>query len=199
MTWKRIVSQLIGAIGFAFAMSATQAATVSLVYTGANDVNGNGAIVVQVGDVLTFDIWFDFVDNPTIGGAFDTLWDTTVLDLVSYETAGLCDDPDCHGFDGPQEFDDHIQWSIGSFGDPISGGLFARMTFSVVGLDFADMVLALGPSTISADAAFYSASDFTPIDVEYNSIELASVPLPAAIWLMVGGLVALVGQRFIAG
>ncbi|MFK8014669.1 MAG: hypothetical protein AB8G17_04460 [Gammaproteobacteria bacterium] len=51
-------------------MGVANAASVSLIYTGSNAIDDDGAIRANSGDVLSFDLVMDFSDRITVGGRF---------------------------------------------------------------------------------------------------------------------------------
>ncbi len=73
-----IFTKIITAISLTGLIACANAASISLNYVGEADVV-DGAVQVFVGDIVTFDVLMDFTDEPTIGGGFDILFDTTGL------------------------------------------------------------------------------------------------------------------------
>lgn len=190
---KHFKISMVVIIGY-FALQ-SQAASVSLVYTGDNAVNDMGELTATQGDILTFDILWDFSDAPTIGGGFDINFNPLALAFESFELAPICNDPDCYGaWSGFLVEEDRIfDWFYGSF-LPIDGELnMGSVTFEFLGHDFSQSFLFLGPTT-GLGGPFISSDDFvTILDVDYNEVRLAPVPLPAAVWLFFGALGALAG------
>ncbi len=66
-------------------------------------------------------------------------------------------------------------------------GVIGTLTFDVLSSDW----FARGQDTDSIFGPFLDFHTFEPIPIEYNSVP--AVPVPAAAWLMFGGLAALFG------
>lgn len=166
------------------------AASISIVYVGTNEVDPGGKVLADTGDLLVFDMVMDFTDHPTIGGGFDILFDTSALGFVSLIEAQPCMDFACPDQDPT---DGRLQTGFASF-TPLTGpALVASVTFQVTGDNVQSTFVALGPTT-GIRGPFISGVDFmTIIDVDYNAIEIGAVPVPAAAWFLLSGLLALLG------
>ncbi len=142
-----------------------------------------------VGDIVTFEIIVDFRDVITIGGPFDVHFDPNALGFASW-TSSYPGDP---GFSRDPEMLNGLLSGF-AFGD--FNGLSGLWTVGVLEFE----VLAAGTTEItpsdstSLAGPFLDAVTFQPIPIEWGSATInAVVPVPAAAWLMVGGLSALVG------
>ena len=78
LTVKRVEQALATLVVALIAISAN-AASLSFVYTGDNDVDSDGTVVAAVNDLLTFDIVMDFTDDPTIGGGYSVSFTAETL------------------------------------------------------------------------------------------------------------------------
>ncbi len=185
------IKKMIGAAALMGLMASANAASISLVYTGANDTDGTGAVIAAIGDVVTFDVVMDFSGDGerTLGGGFDIAFDTAGLAFESYQVADFGDP----FFSRPADLLDGLLES-GAFGD--FGGLsgpatVASVAFTVVGVGEYDISTS---GTMGDGGPFISAIDFTTeLDVDYFGARVSSVPVPAAVWFMLSGLGALVG------
>ncbi|MFK8017492.1 MAG: hypothetical protein AB8G17_18860 [Gammaproteobacteria bacterium] len=177
----------------AFYANAVQAANMSLVYTGAGEVAEDGAVLVQNGDVVTFDIVADF-SGPgeiTIGGFFDVIFDSSLIELDDYfYTFAACGGDPCQ-LPQPQDIGGRLE----SFGFGVFGGLtgptaVASVSFFYVGEgNGSDTVISTDASALGG---FISELDFvTELPVDFYGVTLRQVPVPAAVWLLLGALGAL--------
>lgn len=186
---------LLGAL--ALSAPVAHASSVTVVYTGDNDINGAGHILANVGDQLTFDIMFDFSDASTIGGNFDLLFDPSALSFtqpILYNPSLCLSNADCRGLGGPTFNEDRVWMSFGIFNPLQEMVRYASITLTVTSLPSDGAFVGTGPTSDPFGVSFISGEDFlTPIDVDYNQIGIAAVPLPAAIWSMMLGLGALLG------
>ncbi len=184
-----LVSKFAATVSMAFMCCSTQAARLSLIYTGSGNLNNDGALIAAAGDLVSFEVWMDFTDNPTIGGGFDVHFNSVALEFESLERTTNCSDPDCGGWREPEVSDGLIQdWRAGDFNDGLAGPLaLGLITFTFLEHDFSQPFLEMATSS-GLGGPFVSFDDFTVIDVDYGSFELAPVPLPATFWLMLAAL-----------
>ncbi|MEM6640000.1 MAG: VPLPA-CTERM sorting domain-containing protein [Pseudomonadota bacterium] len=186
------IKKLIGAAALTGVMATANAASLSLVYTGDNEVDTDGAILALAGDSLTFDLIMDFSGDgeATLGGGFDVNFDAMGLEFAEYVSAGLGEQS--FGRDPILEDGRLFNGAFGAFGGLTGPDLVATITFTVIG-DAGDY--QLGPSTTTGDSGpFVSADTFlpqTPPDAIGATVRV--VPVPAAVWFMLSGLGALVG------
>jgi hypothetical protein len=190
--------RILGAAATLLIMSTSNAASLSLEYVGNNNVV-DGVVQAQVGDVLIFNVVMDFSDtfilngvevsSATLGGGFGVEFDPEILEYDSYLSSGIGDDllrrdPD------------------------VSNGLLSDAGFGDVGgLTGPDVVAAItfvaaaqGNVTIGTlpggfvTSEFVSAVDFVSfVPVDYLGIDVAVVPVPAAVWFMLSGVGCLLG------
>ncbi len=182
MTIKRLVhvmavAGLLGAYGTANAVSITAIA------------DNTGPLVV--GDTTTVSFFADFSDDLTLGGTFDILFDAGVLAVVDYQQPTVGDP----GFFVPGTITDGniVGGGFGDFGGLGDVGLVAAVTFEVIGV-FVETGITMQNGT-GGGGPFFSAITFQEQVVNYDGSQavLTGVPLPAAVWLMIGGLGALFG------
>lgn len=177
MLISKIVSHWVGAF-LVISVSFAQAATISLSPTSQNVTQGS-----QVSLLLNM----DFSDDPTSGGGVDIFYDSSRLSFVSFVfSSGLGDDvsfrrqPDL-------QLNELNGLTFGNFAGLSGPSTVGTLTFNALGtgttfLTMADNNAPAGP--------FFSAATFNQQTVTYQgaSVNIAAVPLPAAVWLMVSGL-----------
>ena len=191
------IKKIIGATALMGMMATASASSVSLVYTGDNMIDADGAILSEVADTLTFDLIIDFSDvvpvpgglGGTIGGGFDVNFDTAGVEFGEYNSAGLGDP--FFGRDPVVEDGRLFNGAIGDFGGLMTGTI-ASISFTVIGTA-GDYLIA--PSGTDGDSGvFISGNDFiSPLAVDYFGQTVRVVPVPAAVWFMLSGLGALIG------
>ncbi|MFK8016595.1 MAG: VPLPA-CTERM sorting domain-containing protein [Gammaproteobacteria bacterium] len=184
------IKKMIGAVALMGLMASANAASVSLIYTGGNDIDDDGAILAAGGDVLSFDLVMDFTDRITLGGGFDVNWDTAGLGNVEYTSAGFGDPS--FGRDPVMEDGRLFNGAVGNF-NGLTEGTIASISFTVIGTegDF-----AIAPSGTDGDSGpWIDGITFVDVieNVEYNGANVRVVPVPAAVWFMLSGLGALIG------
>lgn len=190
------IKKVIGAAALMGFMASANAASLSLVYTGGSTIQDpiadDGAILVNDGDMLTFDLIMDFSGDGeiTLGGGFDINFDEAGLSFVDYTSAGLGEAS--FGRDPDVEAGRLFSGAFGAFAGLTGPDLVATMTFMASG---PEGTYAIGPSgTDGIGGPFISAIDFvSEIAVDYNGANVRIVPVPAAVWFMLSGLGALVG------
>ncbi|MFK8014668.1 MAG: hypothetical protein AB8G17_04455 [Gammaproteobacteria bacterium] len=174
------------------AMGVANAASVSLIYTGNNAIDEDGAIRANSGDVLSFDLVMDFGHQITLGGGFDVNWDTGGFGNPEYTRANFGDplfarDPvvqDGRLFNG----------AVGSF-DGLTIGTIASISFTVIGTEGE---FGMTPSGTDGDSGPWIDGILNwdePIVPDYNGVTVRVVPAPAAVWFLFSGLAVLFGFR----
>lgn len=178
------IRKIIGALALMGLMASANAASISLVPT--SSVDG-----VAPGDIVSFDVIMDFTDQSTIGGGFDIVFDETALMFVGLNNAQLGDpsfgrDPDV--LPGLLE-----SWAFANF-NPLTGpDLVGSVQFQVLS-GFVGVTTVATQATSGIGGPFVDGTDFVSlIDVQYNSVDVSAVPVPAAVWFMLSGLGALIG------
>ncbi len=181
MTIKRMIhvavaTGLLGAFGTANAVSITAVADTT-------DVTGLGQVSVQ--------FFGDFSDDPTVGGSFDILFNSADLAVADYSQAAVGDP----GFLVPGAVTDGniVGTGFGDFnGVGGAGFLIATVVFDIINQTFASTDISMATGT-GGGGGFFSAVTFAEQVVDYNGVTLnqAPIPLPAAVWLMMGGLIPL--------
>ena len=179
--------------------SLSNASSVSLVAT--SDTSG-----LINGDIVSFDVFVDFSDvGGTTGGGFDVFWDPVALQLNSAaDMTGFqaFADPSRGLFDPFYKLPDTTTtpglaegWSVGTFGaDPLGDQgpqLIGSLLFLVLSLTDQTEVGTSATNVVGGD--WVGANDFLPVDgVEYNSVTLNIIPIPATVWLFGTALLVLV-------
>ncbi|MFK7888399.1 MAG: VPLPA-CTERM sorting domain-containing protein [Gammaproteobacteria bacterium] len=187
------IKKILLAIALSASLTAAHAASVSLVYTGANDIDDDGAILAAAGDTLTFDLVMDFTDQITLGGGFDINWDSSVFALESYVSAGLGDPS--FGRDPVLEDGRLFNGAVGNF-NGLTEGLIATLSFQVLAFPATMADGMITPSGTDGDSGpWIDGVTFVDVidDVEYNGLGIR-VPVPAAVWFMLSGLGVLAGM-----
>lgn len=184
------IRKVIGALALMGCMVGANAASISLVPTGATDG-------LMEGDIVTFDIVANFTGESTIGGGLDILWDESVLQFDSI-TGPLVGEPDFSRACSPGAgiCDDLVASAFSPLPDQFT---LAAVSFRVAGLGADTTTIMLAPgeqqgAQPSLSSFWVSAADFvSPIPVDYQGADVTGVPVPAAVWFMLSGLGALIG------
>lgn len=184
----KIKTIVLTALSVAIGVSA-QAASVQLVPT-------SNTVGLQAGDTVSFDIVADFSTNDsglgsdiTLGGGFDVVYDPDAFALVSVQSTGIgdpcidCNDPDL----APGLL---LGWWFSNF-NGLTGGLIGHLEFEVLPTAPASTFLM---TRQDPDNLFVSTIDFvTVLDVEFGAVEVTTVPVPAAVWLLFSAVGVLSG------
>lgn len=148
------------------------------------------AQTVVLGQPVVLTVQMDFTDVATVGGHFSVFYDSTRLDFVSFTfDAGLGDDSAFRR--APDDLPGVVE-GIG-FGD--LSGLTGPSTVGQVAfssLATGSVLLTLGNPTDGSLDPFYDLGS-TAIAVSFGSANVEVVPLPAALWMLLGGLAVLPG------
>ncbi len=172
----------LGALVLMSLVAGANAASISLMPTS-NTMN------LSAGDVVTFDIVMDFSGEPTIGGSFDVAFDSSALRFDSFfrePSIGIPEfsrDPDI--LDGLLE-----NWMVGSFNGLLPVATLGNVAFSVLPTMGTMTNIALQDTNSATGFPWQDGFD-TVYAVNYNSVELSRIPVPAAVWFMLSALGAL--------
>jgi len=174
-------------------MSGAQAASILLVAT-------SNIVDVGVGDLVTFDVWMDFSTNDnglgsdiTLGGGFDIIFNPFALQFQSFTNESIGDpnfgrDPDI--FAGLLE-----SWGFGDFAGLTGPALVGTVQFSLLATAPASTFVSTGPTSGIAGPFVSGVDFFTILNVDYSSIEVTPVPLPAAAWLFLTAIGSAFGAK----
>lgn len=184
----RIAQALAGLILFCLQANSQGASLFLIPTTSVSDV--------VAGDTVSFDIVMDFTGEPIVGGFFNIAFDANVLQYQSY----------VFSTNGPQEIDFNIaplvldgllqDASFSNLGGMTGPGTVASVVFTVLPTLGAASTFVMTQATTTADVEFLSLDFITVISPDYNSVEVSgAVPIPAAVWLMISGVAALLGLR----
>lgn len=155
---------------------------------------------VTQGDPVTITAHMDFTGEATLGGGFDVFFDPSVLSFVSHTYNASLGDPLLRR--NPDILTGEINGlSFGDFGGPTGPALVVTLVFNTLSATSTLVSLnvngADGPDGAGEPGGFLSAiAPFGPQAVSFTgaAVNITPVPLPAAGWLMLGGLGALVGM-----
>ena len=156
----------------------------------------------QPGDIVTFELYGNFDDEPTLGGGFDIVFRADQLSVVSFTYADIGDP--AFQFTPVASPGALTGISFGElFGCPgpdcaPDGGNFLIGTLDLLVDPLASQGIAFINGPTNSDPApgpFASGVTFGEQAVDFKGATLAIkvVPIPAAVWLMFGALAALAG------
>lgn len=169
-------------------LTAGQATAATVGFTETNPIETNGAATIDLQLVGT-----DFASPGVDGGSIQFSWDPAVLQYTAITAASPPWDADAFVSDdnAASGFVDFVFLTYTP-----AGGLFpdfdiATISFNVIG--------AVGTSSVVTvedwDFGGWSAPGAIPVPVTYvdGLVNVSAVPVPAAAWLMLSGLLGLVG------
>ena len=142
---------------------------------------------VATGDLVTLEIHMDFTGEPIFGGGFSLLYDATSLGFVSFFRDESLGDPMFSR--DPDVFEGLLaDWAAGSFEGLPEVAVMGSVTFVVLATMDANTTLSLRPpGSIGCAWPAYPDASFC-YDVDYGSLTLHRVPVPAAGWLLMSAL-----------
>jgi hypothetical protein len=160
---------------------------------------------VALGDQIILMLYADFRDDPALGGGFDVFFDSSGLDYGAWifmapESVG--DDPDFRR--QPDVLPGELNGiAFGNFEGMFGRSLIGFLTLDALAVGSYDITLANnegGPP--SNPGPFVSFTTGLPMAIDFHGTTVqviaSAIPLPAAAWLLLGGLAAL-GLRRRAG
>jgi hypothetical protein len=188
-TKKKHVRNLIVGFTFVLGVCSAQAATINLV-----PVSGP----VSQGGQETFNIVADFGTQSTLGGGTDFSWNSSVLTFQNFSLNAALAPPVTDALFNQVDLQSPSLLSIviGSFTEFTlpSTTIIGTLTFNAVGPAGSSTDITLADS-LKWGGYVDGLTGLTPIPVTYTgtTASIAAVPLPAAGWLMLGGLGGLFG------
>ena len=150
--------------------------------------------VVATGDVVTFEIHMDFTDEPTYGGNFSLLYDATSLGFVSFFRDESIGDP---AFSADPTISEGFleNWAAASLDGIPEMAVLGSVTFVVLPTMAASTTVSLTRGS-SIDCQWLVFPNATSCyDVDYGSITIRRVPLPATAGLLIFALISLGALR----
>ncbi|MFK7887964.1 MAG: hypothetical protein AB8G16_13980 [Gammaproteobacteria bacterium] len=175
-------------IAFVFCSASAKAVSVYMVTTGPLAVDNDTFLAVE-GATYNIEIWMDFTADRTLGGGYDVVFNEGAFDFVEWESAGLGEEVFART---PEVFDGLLESAaVGDFNGLSGPDLMATATFVLTDLS---VLTQFGSMTTAATAGiggpWVSAVDFICCQkVDFFGVDFVTpVPVPAAIWLFLGGL-----------
>jgi len=180
-----------------------------------NATTGERSGTALPGSTITIDVFMDFTNDQTVGGGFDITYDTNAVDSVSFDFDPSFDDETIFRTNGPNDDPAGLYRDIGfgnfsGFGgedDPVEGNpnpnpgdadgmqfigtLTVALAAAFTGMTTFDFIEATDPPPEAPGP--FSSNEGADQDVSFFAYNLTVVPLPGAVWLMLGGLGALFG------
>lgn len=177
-------------------MKTLKAAAALIALTTASLAQGASILLVPTsqidfalpGDLLTFDVVMDFTDYPngTIGGGFDIVYDTSTLAFSSFfrdPSIGEVDfsrDPDI--LPGLLE-----SWAVAAFVPLPPFAILGSVTFEAL-TQFGDSFVGT-QATQGIGGPWVDGTTFVDlVPVEYGLVTFTTIPVPGAVWLLLGAL-----------
>lgn len=159
--------------------------------------------IANPGDTLTVTINYDFTDLATFGGGMNLVYDTAVLQFVSFEqtqwTGAGFPQNGTPSLVGTENDGEYTNFGIGTFdfAGISTAGTIGVFTFSVIGANGdagCGATMCLTPVTTNPFGSTTGGNITDQVFNDPNSITAATVvPVPAAVWFMLSGLGALFG------
>ena len=148
---------------------------------------------VGVGDTVSVDVVFDFSDGAILGGGFDVFFNSAVLGFVSFEfedSASVGDDPSFRR--APDVLAGELNGiGFGNFEGIDGASLLGVLTFEALAVGTSALTLAENEGGPPDNPGGFFSIAGTPIDVDFGGADVAVVPLPAGLLLMLSALGAL--------
>lgn len=149
-----------------------------------------------VGDAITLTVSGEFGAAGTLGGGFDIFYDSTLLQFVSFEfAASLMDDPAFRR--DPDLLAGELNGiAFGEFDGYTGNVLIGEVTFLALDIGIVDISMLAnegGPPDNPGPFVDILGNVITDLQTTGAQLTLQPVPLPGAVWLLLGGLLTLVG------
>lgn len=159
-----------------------------------------GEYMAQDGTV-TVTINYDFSDFAMFGGGFDVLYDSSVIEFVSYEQAPLPADAQAPAspvgaLAAPGAYEGAGIGTFDFFTGMTSTGVIGTFTFTQIDLAGGGdagcgFTLCLTPNAVNPLVSLAGAD--VSLDILGGGSNVTAVPVPAAVWFLLSGLGALLG------
>ena len=187
---KKLKSLLAVAMLAGLSMSAAEAAAVYM-----EPDSQAGIYDPEVPSTVSFELWMDFTNEPTIGGGIDLDLQGPISMAEFTPSSYFTDtaDPSFTGH-GTENADNDYQIHFGNFAGLSGVNKLGDITVNLLGSGLGNISLA--------NNTFYGGffgTDFLSIDVDVSdeaAITASAVPAPAGVWLLLTGLAGLVTRRF---
>ena len=187
---KKLKSLLAVAMLAGLSMSAAEAAAVYM-----EPDSQAGIYDPEVPSTVSFELWMDFTNEPTIGGGIDLDLQGPISMAEFTPSSYFTDtaDPSFTGH-GTENADNDYQIHFGNFAGLSGVNKLCDITVNLLGSGLGSISLAIN--------TFYGGffgTDFLSIDVDVSdeaAITASAVPAPAGVWLLLTGLAGLVTRRF---
>jgi hypothetical protein len=187
---KKLKSLLAVAMLAGLSMSAAEAAAVYM-----EPDSQAGIYDPEVPSTVSFELWMDFTNEPTIGGGIDLDLQGPISMAEFTPSSYFTDtaDPSFTGH-GTENADNDYQIHFGNFAGLSGVNKLGDITVNLLGSGLGSISLAIN--------TFYGGffgTNFLSIDVDVSdeaAITASAVPAPAGVWLLLTGLAGLVTRRF---
>lgn len=186
MSVRAFLAPVFGAL--LFGTTASNAATVTF---------SDPSVTAGLNDTITIDLLMDFTDDATLGGGTDIFFNDAVLSFLSFDfssTTLVLDSafsrlPDADVLPGKLE-----GMAFGNFGGLSGPGVIGTLTFQAIAVGDSALTMAVTTEALKG-GDFISDITFGPQVVNFGSanVSVSAVPVPAAVWLFVSGLIGLAG------
>ncbi len=148
--------------------------------------------ITTVGDIFSLNVVLDFGGDPTFGGGVDISWDETLLEFVdwTFDTSTVQDDPSFR--EVGELLDGRLtDISAGEIGDGLIDGIMGTITFMAISQG--DAIVDIGPASDPLLEWVSLAFVVQTPDYIGAGVAIQPVPVPAALWMLLGGLGTLAG------
>jgi len=168
--------------------SVTQAASLSFSST---------SLTASLNDTFTIDILMDFTDDATLGGGTDIFFDPAVLAFQSFDfgSTTLSLDPAFSRIPDADVIPGKLEgMAFGNFSSLSGPGVVGTLTFQAIATGNSTLTMAVTTEALKG-GDFISNNTFAAQTVNFGSstVNVSSVPVPAAVWLFGSGLLGLAG------